>query len=1496
MWKDEYFSNSYRALITNKYYHFVFTLLEYYLTIIAQIDLFHNNFNFSIKEEIPSERFYIIFIQKTNELPEYCKLIIIIIIFVFIFIYFLVYTKFSFENKNLFNIILINLFENFLFRYLLIIILHILLAIKGEIGIIMIILSIPIISLIIRNFVYNHLHYFSPHFIIYPYDYYSSINDIFHIVEKICISISLQSSIKPFNEFFYIFSFVLQICNLIFSVYILYFRSFWIMSNIFLNKMRFSIIVVSVVNNLILLFFGHKNYMIYTHIFISINILILLLVLVQVFYNPFSKCYFLTNENIENIYFYYYIIDYLRNDNFLLEEKLREHFIKCQRCNMCKNLNSFLEKKKCYKKVYKIIFSKSNVLEITINEIIHNYLINGKESLKNNSFYLINLLYCYYLNINKKNYVLSLNLKLLFEIINLENKNILENHLLSGEQIALINEFLSKAENGLDIIKLALTEISVKERINHFFISYEKLLELKSKKFKDKLYYNKNEGIINFFKHISICTMIYEEIFNISLSNGGLTLKENQIFLDDLSNKNSLNSNQIILELDLLNFQEKIIYITGELAKYKNKALCQLFPNAFKIQQLLIMKNKIMNAKYISSINKDKDFFQNNNNIDKGKNAEKQYIDLKLLIYEQNENKKVFAIISLWLNLIFPINITKTILLAGFYSVNKNIILTLDKSINENKKEIVLNVDKNIKEKNIGNYSNNEVELIKFKNSDKYYNGKKLLFVNKFYLNPNCYNIYTIFYTDKQFTYKMDNILGNAEKKNNNNIYDIESKKNIYAGVDSATQNYNFMMQMSQASSTFSQMANDNQNFKKRDKGNKKESKKMYMFNYYQIGLLLLAVLILLFQIVIHIVLSNSLKDINDQNSELIWLKNYYAMYSNSLISTLCLVCLDTNPPSQQCESVINFYQTNIFRRPGPPLSIFVFNSNKGICNPLLIVQEQIIQILSNSKDKTLISLLNSEMPIITISQNITQNETKLIANKQKDSFINVLKYMTNGFVVLTSNMGNLNNPIYILNKFDYDGNWTSSEEPFKNVKLQGKLTSYQYQIYYLLLNRQKFLQKLDTITTFLSDNAHKTILSNVSFIKIVIIIIFLSNLFLQFVTYFYIQSYYKILAELFFSIEQKMDLKNNDISIREMFLQKIEKLKIIISLYKQDIYQAIVDLNFIYDNYKKFVEEKNKETAKFLKSQKFFTETNLSSHDKKKKEIKKIISSINVNRLYFSFIFFCAFISLLIFFTLFLIWNSYESIYHRIIYLITSHGALSTDAYKVVNYYQLMLYNSETIDVINNLEGLDSSKGEDLFVKMYTDLEDLYESKKYMKNLKKYNLDNIDEYFDHNCSSFNDMLFQTNEGLLQSPMSAAFKPFFIQVCESENIFQSKNYKNIFSMLFEMTQIGINKIHDRSYEGLIAYIKSNYYVKKMIAIIFGYLYIFEILGSRVQRQSYLKISELIESYLHVGFVIYYIASFIFILIIIFFYIYKFNRNNNNLHEMKKVYKICNNSE
>ena len=463
MFKSEYFSNSYRVMITNKQFHFIILLLEYLITFSAMITLYTIKFKIEFDENLPNQFFYAIFIQKINNLPEFVKILISSLILVIIIAYFLIYNKFVFEHKNIFNSIAINFFENFIFRLFIIVLFHILISIKGIPLLILIIVSIFDFFLIVNNFFMNHLYYFSPHFIVYPYDYFSSSMDIFHIIEKLFISIALQSSIKALNKFFFVFSFALQFMNLYYSVYILYNKSYYIMSNIFLDKVRFSLIAGSFINNIILVLLGNKNYLINTYLLISINVFFAVFLLVLIFFNPYSNVYFVTDNNIENLYFYYYIIDHLRNDSFLLEEKIRAHFNKCQKCNLCKNLKNYLAKKKCYKLVYKILYNKSGLLEHTTNELIHTVLIKGKEALKYNSFFLINLMYCYYINLKQKNYVLSLNLKLLFEIINAENKNILENHSLSTEQIMLINEFLSKADNLLNIMKIILTEPLIKE-------------------------------------------------------------------------------------------------------------------------------------------------------------------------------------------------------------------------------------------------------------------------------------------------------------------------------------------------------------------------------------------------------------------------------------------------------------------------------------------------------------------------------------------------------------------------------------------------------------------------------------------------------------------------------------------------------------------------------------------------------------------------------------------------------------------------------------------------------------------------------------------------------------------------------------------------------------------------------------------------------------------------------------------------------------------------
>ena len=253
--------------------------------------------------------------------------------------------------------------------------------------------------------------------------------------------------------------------------------------------------------------------------------------------------------------------------------------------------------------------------------------------------------------------------------------------------------------------------------------------------------------------------------------------------------------------------------------------------------------------------------------------------------------------------------------------------------------------------------------------------------------------------------------------------------------------------------------------------------------------------------------------------------------------------------------------------------------------------------------------------------------------------------------------------------------------------------------------------------------------------------------------------------------------------------------------------------------------------------------------------------------------------------------WKSYNSVYNKINYLIKTHGAMSDDAYKLINYYQLMIFHNYTVEDINRFERYNQSIGQDLFSKIYTDIQGLYESKKLMNKLSQYNLGNIDSYYNFTCETYYNFLFNSNNLLKKSNIK--YKEFLMFVCEDSNIFKSSNYKQIFAILFEYIQIGINNINGRSYDKLINIFQSPNFSRIILFFLTVYYYAFEILGLQLQRKSYQKINSLMVNYVNIEFLIYYISSFILILMIIFGYIWNINSNNNKIKELKKIFKVCN---
>ena len=1486
--ENEYFSNSYNNIISNKFFHLIIIFLEYIFTLAIQIIIFARQFDSNYKDNFSYTNFHLFMIKIVAQTPEYVKITLLSLIFIFIIIYYYIFNIYSLKKNNLSNFVAINIFEILIFRLLFIYICHFLFSFENNIvSLVFIIISILIVAIIIHSFSMNHLYYFSPHFMVYPYDYYSSLNDIFHLFEKYLICLSLQKSNSNLNKFIFIIVFILQVISFIYSLYIFKFKSYYIMSNIFLNKARFSFILSTALINLIMIVLGINNIKNASFLLFGVNIYIIFFIITQIFYNPYNYIYFDTDENIENIYFYFYIVDHIKNQNFILEEKIEKHISSCRSCDLCHKIKKYLISKFDYKKVLNVLYKNNCVFSKIMNEIIHSVLANGKESLKNNSYFLINIIFCYYIYYNKKEYILSSNMKIIYEIINEENTNIQESHLLTTEQIFLLNEFLNKSNEILNEIQEIITNNNYKRKISLFFVLFHDIFELKDKKYKSKLYYNKNEGIVSFGRHISISTMIYEEIFNVTLSNGGLPLKENPIFLDDLSKKQNLDLNQIIIQLDLLTFENKIIYIIGEFSKYKNKALCQLFPNIFRSKQLLIIRDKIMKQKYFKKVNnenKQKDFLKSNNNNDPGQ----QYIDFHFIIYDNAEQTKKFRMINLRLNLIYPLNVTKKILFYGVYSIEKNVIITLDKSTEEKKEEYVLNIDDNEEQ--------NEIKtnfLVKYKKNDKYFNNQKLIFVDKYFINPNIYNIYYIYKIEKQNTIKNDNI--QKEKNNLYNHINSNKKNDIYGDSDGG--NINFLVVQSTAStSTFSQMNNDRQGFKKRNKGGKNNNKKRMNFKYYQIGIVVISIFILLCQIIFHIAINNYNNSLGHKNVALTMLKNYYGIYNIIFTSILSLACLAKESRGDECSSTFDFFEDYYIKETGNTflnITQFFANQNKLLSAQLSGVKYQLMDIISNTNDENMNNLLDSKITIYSISQNISFDNIILNLQIQNISFLDVLDFMTTGYLVLTSNYDYTKEKVYIINQVNISD---LSNSPFIHIELNGQLSQYQSYFYYIVLNYQNFVKKIDIINIQLVILTSRLGVLYLNLIIYFLIINLFFYLFLHVALFIYIQKYFKLIADLFQDIQNKLYLKNDNISVSEMFLQKIQKLKIIISLYKQDIYQAIVDLNFIYDNYKKFVEEKNKEMAKYLKKEKYISSSSNTNSKKVKKNNVKIRYIMNVpeNRKRVLYLLITLFYSFCLVIGLFIMWGSYYSVYNRMNALLKSHNNLSNDIYKLINYYHLMIFQNLTIEDINGLERYNISNKEDVFSNMYKDIQELYDSKKYMDKLSQYNLDNIDNYFNYTCKTYYEYLFNSNAFLRISNIK--YKDFLIFVCEYSKIFKTNNYKQIFSILIENIQIGLNEINNRSYDGLITIEHKNNYSKIIIFFMTVYSYALQILGEQLQRKTYQKISSLMMNYAEISFILFYVSSCFFILIIVFGYIWNLNAKYNKIHELKKVFKICNKKE
>jgi hypothetical protein len=528
---------------------------------------------------------------------------------------------------------------------------------------------------------------------------------------------------------------------------------------------------------------GKKN--IINLLFLSICVILLIIIISYIcfIYSPFSNIIIKKETPMENLICFFFIISQKNDYSIVLERKINEHYEKCGNCYICKKFIDYMNKYKYIKirdeeeeklikednnkkydknkdqlkDLYEILNYNKNKYFKLIKKLIINYKIKGKKFLNKNSYYYINLSFLIYSDYQENNINLFLNERIILEVLRRENYLIIDNHKSQISQIILLNNFISLS---FKILKQAKEIINSDPNFNRAkkLLNLSVLLkEMENQKLNKNLFNHKLENILNSKEILLICSLVFEEIFNINLNNSQFPIRENIQSLQNLLYNNSNKNSKIIsLALCLANKNCKIIRSGSEFYPNLNTNLFDLFPLIFKQYQIDLFLKSILDDTKIQQNNFNNNLIDLNNNafqnysrrknskyrksgIDIMENTfDKSFIEIKLILSENISTKMHYKLLTLHLTVLFNNENNFFIFFDGFYNIDKNILITLTD----------LEDEINPKEKII--FISNHLEKDKAKTLFKNYMAKKNNYgfivskISTFNLCIKQYNIYNI--------------------------------------------------------------------------------------------------------------------------------------------------------------------------------------------------------------------------------------------------------------------------------------------------------------------------------------------------------------------------------------------------------------------------------------------------------------------------------------------------------------------------------------------------------------------------------------------------------------------------------------------------------------------------------------------------------------------------------------------------------------------------------
>ena len=1438
-------------LIKSIFIHSILYIFES-ITILSQfMEIFNNHFNNkpdkseSIKVSIPLKFLKILNIRN--------KTITFVIFFSFILIFDVFYLLYDIIkwNSKIIGLIFINFYELFYFRLLFTFYISMICSLKDYYFFISLLIAFNHLSITINNFRYFHLYDYVPSFISLPYDNLSLIIDTCNTFAKILISLSLNGNGK-ISKYFYFLSFISYIATSLYLILIMIKKSYFLMNNIILSKIRLSMFFGITINLSFMLFYKSNKILSINFLYVIFYVFIASLI-GTIIYDPFDLIIIRKNNNDSNAIYYLFAYYSDLQNRIKFQQALNFHRKQCNICDMCiklqgnKSITEEENDREHNNDFFNKIYSGHNRYLNLLKFIMENYIEQKFKYISCSPHIFMNILHLYYINyMNDKN--LQLNLEILYIILNEENKIQIDEQRILIKQLVLMNDFIFISRKILSqlkkIINKSFSDSPIQfENIIQLSIS---LKEISSNHFTNFLFNKKNiNNGNNSFYLLSICSIFFEELFNEHISNNQIKIRDHFSQYEETINYLYHNNNNITLLLDVINFDLKVIRIGKDLIDYINCSFFVLFPKNLEQIQRKYLKDLLLSLIKV----KKKTFEPSENN---------NFPEIKLIIISKSNYIIYYRLLKLKINFLYKEEMSHQIVLNGEYIIDNNIIIS-NKS-KTNKKE----------------------NLIGFGDERYHYPSKvKTNFVSlKVFLSEN--NL------DEKHLQLLFSI---NQERDQYNIYYYNSYKTRKSSIE----NYKHLkgslthqsliekykrdeMSFASIDSPLSINSNVGNYSKKRKFDSNHESLSIGIFRIFQIIEILLLFIIIMMLIIGFIHQEKLQKQFESHYTKMTDFRLFYRKLYHTIASFLVLMCIAETPEKTTCINYMEEYSNRYYNNYPNHFINFTHllqEENYLLANTIGDTLQTFQSSLNFINDKVINQILEEKFTFIQIVPNLKIKTINIIKNQI--SLNEGFELIVNCFIIMKNYENDyMVKPFYIIN---YKTN------VFQNFNYDAELSTSHIQIYQILLNfysYEKYLKKI----RYRLDDYYNDILKNCKLISLIYQLnIFIIKLILILFLYLYIVNFNSVVLMILNSI--KVKLKNNDetFNFKEMFEKKINNLEKLIQIYTENPVTILLKLEGIYHKYKRNIKEQYRKKNNEKEEEEY---SKLIKQERKKYffSIKTLKKSKYDNK-YILFIIFLILLSIISF----LIQNYYllktfdNAI--TVINLLKISASTEASGYKTIIYYQFLLYLNQTEEEISKIIGYES---------IDADIQDKYiEIFKTEQNQKKVSniLVFLSEVVSLNCDDFYNLANddRLNKINIKFPEIKLYDNLSFY-CKTTYAMEKHKSEIIFQNQFALMIDGIKSIGNKDYKSIIKYLEKDYLYKCCLFNFFIYRPLRSIVNFKVIKIGTQNIIKKFYKLLYFNLIIDGTTEIIIVLIIISIFIIEVENNYQNIVKLKKIFRLC----